>query len=120
VIVVALGEKLLIGLPGNPVSALVVFDQFVRPYLRRLAGEERALPAGPRLSARMARSYGSDAGKEDYVRVRVVSDENGYLAEPVLGKSTLMMTLVHADGIVVVPENVEGLEQGEVVEVLLF
>jgi molybdopterin molybdotransferase len=120
VIIVALSEKLMIGLPGNPVSALVVFDQFVRAYLRRLAGETRALPQRARLTARLTRSYSSDAGKEDYVRVRVTQDESGYLAEPLLGKSTLMMTLVEADGLVVVPENVEGLESGEWVEVMLF
>ena len=120
VIAVALREKLLIGLPGNPVSALVVFDQFVRPYLRRLSGEVRSLPAGAQVMARLARSCASDAGKEDYVRVRLVRDEAGYRAEPLLGKSTLMMTLVEADGLVTIPENVEGLEEGEWVEVSLF
>lgn len=120
VIAVALGEKLLIGLPGNPVSALVVFEQFVRPYLRRLAGEERALPGGARISARFTRSYASDPGKEDYVRVRVTREGDTYAAEPLLGKSTLMMTLVEADGLVVVPEGVEGVEEGETVEVQLF
>jgi molybdopterin molybdotransferase len=117
VILVGLEDRLLVGLPGNPVSALIVFERFLRPYLRRLAGEERVLPSGARLSARLTRSYSSDPGKEDYVRVRVTESEEGYLAEPLLGKSTLIMTLVEADGLVVVPENVEGLEAGERVEV---
>jgi molybdopterin molybdotransferase len=120
VIAVAVGEKLLIGLPGNPVSALLVFDRFVRPYLRRLAGEARVLPAGPRLPAVLSRSCASDPGKEDYVRVRAEPGPDGYRAEPLLGKSTLIMTLVSADGIIVIPEGVEGLEAGEPVEVLLF
>jgi molybdopterin molybdotransferase len=120
VIVVAAGERLLVGLPGNPVSALVVFEQFIRPYVRRLSGEERTLPEGSRITARLTRSYSSDAGKEDYVRVRVAATPVGYAAEPLLGKSTLLMTLVEADGLVVVPENVEGLEAGELVEVLLY
>jgi molybdopterin molybdotransferase len=120
VIVVALGERLLVGLPGNPVSALIVFQQFVVPYLRRLSGEARCLPGGARVPARLTRSYASDAGKEDYVRVRLLSGADGYQAEPLLGKSTLMMTLVEADGVVVVPEHLEGLEAGETVEVLLF
>jgi len=120
VIAVALEDRLLVGLPGNPVSALIVFDQFIRPYLRRLAGEARALPATARLSATLTRSYGSDPGKEDYVRVRLLEGPDGYQAEPLLGKSTLMMTLVEADGLVVVPANVEGREAGETVEVILF
>lgn len=117
VIVVALEERLLIGLPGNPVSALVVFEQFVRPYLRRLSGEARILPDQPRVYARLARSYRSDAGKEDYVRVRLVSGPEGLSAEPLLARSVLMMSLVEADGVVVVPTHVEGLEAGETVEV---
>jgi molybdopterin molybdotransferase len=120
VIAVALGEKLLVGLPGNPVSALVVFDRFIRPYVRRLSGESRVLPGGARIPARLARSYRSDPGKEDYVRVRVSREGEEYVAEPLLGKSTLLMTLVEGDGLVVVPENVEGLEAGEQVEVLLL
>ena len=120
VILVALGPKLMIGLPGNPVSALVVFDQFVRPYLRRLSGETRLLPERGQVAARLTRSYSSDAGKEDYVRVRLSREDDGWLAEPLLGKSTLMMTLVQADGVVVVPENVEGLEADERVVVELF
>jgi molybdopterin molybdotransferase len=120
VIAVAIGDRLLIGLPGNPVSALIVFDQFVRPYLRRLSGDERRLPDGSRLTARLSRSYASDPGKEDYVRVRVTRDGPGYAAEPLLGKSTLMRTLIEADGILVVPGGVEGLEAGEAVEVFLF
>jgi len=119
VIVVALADKLLIGLPGNPVSAMIVFDQFVRPYLRRLSGDTRTLPEAS-LAARLSRSYSSDPGKEDYVRVRVAREGDGYVAEPVLGKSTLLTTLVEADGIIVVPENVEGLEAGELVEVELY
>jgi molybdopterin molybdotransferase len=120
VIVVAVGDRLMVGLPGNPVSALVVFEQFVRPYLRRLSGERRLLPNEGSLRARLARNYSSDPGKEDYIRVRLTEDGRGWIAEPLLGKSTLMMTLVEADGLVVVPENVEGLEAGEVVEVILF
>ncbi|MFN3649598.1 MAG: gephyrin-like molybdotransferase Glp [Armatimonadota bacterium] len=120
VIAVAAGSHLLLGLPGNPVSALIVFDQFVRPYLRRLAGETRPLPSRGSIPARLSRAYASDAGKEDYVRVRLVPENDGWAAEPLLGKSTLMMTLVQADGVVVVPENVEGLEAGETVWVELL
>ena len=120
VIVVALGEQLVFGLPGNPVSALIVFQQFVAPYLRRLSGETSRLPGRPLVRARLTASYGSDPGKEDYVRVQVRETADGYVAEPLLGKSTLIMTMVEGDGIIIVPENLEGLEAGAEVDVHLF
>jgi molybdopterin molybdotransferase len=149
VIVARIGDRLLFGLPGNPVSALVVFDQFVRPYLRRLSGEgigyrvsgvgsdlptpdsryptpDALLPTNATLAATLAANVASDAGKEDYVRVRLrhegaaCSDADGWLAEPVLGKSALIATMVEADGMVVIPEGIEGLEAGEPVFVELF
>jgi molybdopterin molybdotransferase len=148
VIAVRIGARLLFGLPGNPVSALVVFDQFVQPHLRRLAGEgvqafrrsgvqddssetpnartpERLnafplLPTTPTVEARLATNVASEAGKEDYVRVRLRCDGAGYLAEPVLGKSALIATMVEADGMVIIPEGVEGLEAGVRVPVVLF
>ena len=123
VILVAAGERLLVGLPGNPVSALMVFQQFIAPYVRRLGGETTALPTRPQVRARLAVAVSSDPGKEDYLRVRLrASDDggDGYVAEPLLGKSALIMTMVAGDGIVVIPENVEGLEAGVEVDVLLF
>jgi molybdopterin molybdotransferase len=120
VIVVRVGERWVIGLPGNPVSALVVYDQFVRPLQRRLEGDTRALPAAGRVMARLATNLASEPGKEDYVRVRVRAEEDGLVTEPVLGKSALVMTLVQADGLVVIPENAEGIEAGEQVEVELY
>jgi molybdopterin molybdotransferase len=126
----AAGERLVIGLPGNPVSALIVFDQFVRPVIARLSGEaggatEPGAPATairPRGSvlARMATSCASDPGKEDYVRVRLRRAPEGMVAEPVLGKSSLIMPLVQADGLVVIPEGVEGVEADETVTVHLL
>jgi molybdopterin molybdotransferase len=117
VIVVRIGEQWVIGLPGNPVSALVVYDQFVRPLQRRLEGDTRSLPSAGRVPAHLATNLRSDPGKEDYVRVRLCETADGLLAEPVLGKSALIMTLVQADGVVVIPESVEGMEAGDLVEV---
>jgi molybdopterin molybdotransferase len=147
VIAVGIGERLCFGLPGNPVSALVVFDQFVRPHLRRLCGEgvgcwvlgvggeERdpntrqptpntyppLLPTSPTVPAVLSTNVASDPGKEDYVRVRLRwAGDDGWQAEPVLGKSALIATMVEADGMVVISEGVEGLEAGESVIVELF
>jgi molybdopterin molybdotransferase len=123
------GERLVIGLPGNPVSALIVFDQFVRPVISRLSGEAGDAENGASavagrdrgsIPARMATSCASDPGKEDYVRVRLRRSAEGLLAEPILGKSSLIMPLVQADGLVVIPEGVEGVEAGEPVIVHLL
>ncbi len=117
---------LVIGLPGNPVSALVVFQQFVRPVLRsRLSAPgtgnwEPGAGATRRVPAMMRTSCASDAGKEDYVRVRLREEGGRLVAEPVMGKSALIMPLVQADGLVRIPEGVEGVEAGEAVTVELF
>ncbi|MCL6650638.1 MAG: molybdopterin molybdotransferase MoeA, partial [Chloroflexi bacterium] len=122
VIAVSVGPRLVIGLPGNPVSALIVFQQFVVPVIERLSGVEKELSWAlrmPGVPAVMATSCASDAGKEDYVRVRLRRGPEGLIAEPVLGKSALIMPLVQADGLVVIPEGVEGIEAGEHVLVRL-
>jgi molybdopterin molybdotransferase len=152
VIAVRIRDRLLFGLPGNPVSALVVFDQFVRPHLRRLSGEgvrcsdldvlssdqpepmtgcrrpnsEPLPPSTAMLDAVLTSNVASEAGKEDYVRVKLRCEEGStgeparWVAEPVLGKSALIATMVEADGMVVIPEGVEGVEAGETVRVVLF
>lgn len=110
--------KPVFGLPGHPVSALVTFDLFVRPAIERLLG----LAARPRASvrARLTRNLASAAGREDHVRVRLVETPTGLTAEPVLGKSGLITTLVKADGTIIIPPAREGLRAGEEVEVYLL
>jgi molybdopterin molybdotransferase len=111
--------KPVIGLPGNPVSALVVAGLFVAPLLRRMLGL-REPRLSPRVHARLTANIPSEAGREDYVPVRVTGDEGSFEAEPVFGKSNLIFTLVRADGLVRVPTDANGLSAGELVEVLLF
>lgn len=111
--------KPVIGLPGNPVSALVVAGLFVTPLLRRLLGVQ-APRLIPRVTARLVTNIPSESGREDYVPVRVTGTEGDFTAEPVFGKSNLIFTLVRADGLVRVPAEAGGLPAGIVVEVLLF
>jgi molybdopterin molybdotransferase len=113
------GGKPVIGLPGNPVSALVVAGLFVTPLLRRLLGVQ-APRLIPRITARLGTNIPSEAGREDYVPVRVTGAEGDFTAEPVFGKSNLIFTLVRADGLVRVPAEASGLPAGVLVEVLLF
>ena len=107
------------GLPGNPVSAMVVFDLLVRPTLYRLAGCPTP-PEPPTTSARLARDVPSATGREDYVPVRLADGPDGPVADPVFGKSNLIFTLVRSQGLVRVPLDRSGLYAGEEVPVRLF
>ena len=108
-----------IGLPGNPVSALIVAGLFVAPVIRRLLGlREPALT--PRLPARLTANLPSQAGREDYMPVRLIAGPEGWSAQPVFGASNLIFTLVRADGLVRIPPAATGLSAGEPVDVLLF
>lgn len=111
--------KPLIGLPGNPVSAMIVYDLFGVPTLYRLQGAT-SLPRRGVVWARLAKNVASESGREDYVAARLVEREGELWAEPVFGKSNLIFTLVNADGVLKVPLNANGLEAGVMVEVRLF
>lgn len=111
--------KPVIGLPGNPVSAMVVFNLLVTPLLWHLQGLAR-LPEPQIVKARLARNVASVAGREDRVQVRLEQREDGLWAEPVFGKSNLIFLLVKADGMIKVPLDKTGLNAGELVEVRLY
>lgn len=109
----------VLGLPGNPVSAMIQFDMFGVPAIQRLLG----LPAGtarPHVWATLTQNIASESGREDYVPARLLWTADGYEAEPVFGKSNLIYTLVNADGLIKVPLNKSGLMAGETVTVTLF
>ena len=117
-ILARLGDKPILGMPGVPVSAMVIFEVFVRPLVWRLGGEPAREPWPARRRARMRRRTPSVAGREDYLRVRFVDTDGGWV-EPVLGGSAALGTLVRADGLVVVPAESEGVAEGDEVEVML-
>ena len=105
----------VIGLPGNPLSALVVFRLIGTPLVWRLAGCE-APPPEPSTRARLSRDLPSAAGRLDIVQVAV----HDGVAEPLFGPSALLSVLAKADGYVVVPEPATGLDGGTEVEVILY
>jgi molybdopterin molybdotransferase len=111
--------KVVIGLPGNPVSALVIAWLFVKPVIQELAGLRSTSPT-PVVSARLAINLASQAGREDWIPVQLLSGKDGYQAEPVFGKSNLIFSLARAHGLVRIPADATGLSAGEVVEVLLL
>jgi molybdopterin molybdotransferase len=105
----------LIGLPGNPLSALVVFRLVGVPLVWRLAGCE-VVPPEPNTRAKLSREVASVAGRLDVVQVAV---RDG-VAEPLFGASALLSVLTRADGYIVVPEPATGLDGGSQVEVVLY
>jgi molybdopterin molybdotransferase len=111
--------KPVIGLPGNPVSALVIAGLFVVPVVERLGGVRSPRPHG-QVSARLSLNLPSQAGREDWVPVRVVSTPGGTVAEPVFYKSNLIFSLARADGLVCIPADATGLAAGDEVVVTLI
>ena len=114
--------KPLLGLPGYPVSALVIFDLFAAPLIRTLGGEEAATACQFQKTARaiLKTNIASQTGREDYVRVSLVKVDGRFYATPLPNKSGAIFTLVKADGMIRIDLNQEGIEQGEEVEVILF
>ncbi|MBN1563292.1 MAG: molybdopterin molybdotransferase MoeA [Anaerolineae bacterium] len=110
--------KPVIGLPGNPVSAMVMFTLFGVPAISYLMNT--ALPRQNRMQARATVNIPSVAGREDHVPVKLVQREGEIWAEPVFGKSNLIFTLVGAAGLLKVPLNTTGLREGAWAEVVLF
>ncbi|HEX2765954.1 MAG TPA: gephyrin-like molybdotransferase Glp [Candidatus Limnocylindria bacterium] len=114
-----IGGRLLIGLPGNPVSALVVFELVVRPFLRAmqgLAGDGRM-----RLRATVEERIGKDAARRAFLRV-VVRDAGGRLVARAAGgqQSSQLRPLADANALLVVPEGAEAAEPGQSYEAILL
>jgi molybdopterin molybdotransferase len=115
--------KPVIGLPGNPASALVVAWRLVRPLVRLLGGEsvrDDALGDERELGAVLDVPLPSRPGREDYVPCRLAAAADGVLhATPVFGASNLIFTLVRADGLIAVPIDRSGIAAGERVRVIV-
>lgn len=110
-------KKPIFGLPGYPVSAMMVFDQLVADYIRKLSGAhqlQRSIVLA-KLTARVL----SARGRRELVPVKLVN-KNGLLAEPILKGSGAVTSLSTADGYIEVPLEREIVDEGEVVEVKLF
>jgi len=112
--------KALWGLPGHVVSSMIVFSRIVRPVLLHIGGLAAPTAEDIRIPARLNRNVASAQGRTDFVRVRLLHRENEWRAEPILGKSGLINTMVKSDGVIEIGKNIEGLDEGARVEVILF
>ncbi len=113
-------NKAFWGLPGHVVSAMIVFSRIVRPFIEYINGSVDSPKNKIRLVATLSRNIASAQGRVDFIRIRLNQKEGVLWAEPVLGKSGLISTMVKADGLIEIDMNTEGLDKGTQVEVILI
>ncbi|ROQ93289.1 molybdopterin biosynthesis protein [Desulfosoma caldarium] len=110
--------KPFVGLPGYPVSAIVAFEQFVRPLLYWMQG--LAEPGWTTVEAEMGRKMPSKLGLEEFLRVVVGRVQDRLVAMPLQRGAGVITSLVRADGLVQIPQESEGINEGEAVRVRLL
>jgi putative molybdopterin biosynthesis protein len=118
VVLGAIGSTPVIGAPGYPVSASLTFDIFAAPLLAGLEGA--SVTPRPVTRARLARKLASAIGVDDWVRVRLGRVGGSLVASPLPRGAGVLTSLVRADGLLVVPSDVEGHHAGDEVEVSLL
>jgi molybdopterin molybdotransferase len=112
-------HKPVIGLPGNPVSALVIAGLFVVPVVESLLGLTK-VGQHTKFQARLSTNVPSQAGREDWVAACLVSENAGYRVDPIFSKSNLIFSLVRANCMIRIPPDATGLSAGDMVEVYLL
>ena len=113
------GKPVMI-LSGNPVAVVIGFEVFARPLICKMLGMSRE-ESRPTVNAVMTRKVATALGRKTFVRVRVTMKNGEFLAEPVSARgSGAISTMIRGNGFVVVPENREGVREGELVSVRLF
>jgi molybdopterin molybdotransferase len=107
-----------LGLPGNPVSAMVSFERFARPAIRKMAGHARL--ERPRITVTLTEAVYSD-GRESYLRAVVKTTRDGYSAN-LSGRqgSHVMTSLVSANALVIIPAGVKQVSAGQAVEAMMI
>lgn len=111
-------DKVVIGVPGYPVSAYLALEWFVRPLVCKYLGIPE--PKRPTLQVKLGRRIVSTMGAEDFVRMNIGYVDGQFVANPLTRAAGVTMSLVRADGLLVVPPEELGYEQGDIVEVELY
>ena len=113
-------NKLIFCLPGFPVASLIAFETFVGPYIRYVQRFKLIEPR-PKVKARLSKGIPSVLGRRDFVRVRIEETQRGSIAIPTRSSgSGIISSTVNADGILIIPEEKEGFEKDELIDVLLY
>lgn len=113
-----INNKPVIGIPGYPVSAYLVFEEFVKPLIKKFVGEEK--DDSLYVEASFSRRVVSSLKHKDLARVNLGYVNEKLIATPLPGGAGTSMSLVKADGIAIVPKNVEGIDAGGAVRVRLL
>jgi molybdopterin molybdotransferase len=112
-------DTFVFGLPGNPVSSMVCFEQFVAPALRRMMGHTRLYRRT--LAARLTHNLKHQPGRTEFVRVTLAKEQGGYAATSTGAQgSGMLLSMARADGLMVVPAGSTGMVAGEQVIVQLL
>lgn len=112
------GKKPIIGLPGNPVSSIMIFINVVKPILDKLNNHISVITK--QIDCTLTEDVSSQTGREDYVQVSIRSTAQKTLATPVFGKSNLINTLVNSDGFITIPPETGGLYKNSLVKVKTY
>ena len=109
----------IVGLPGHPMGALVIFLAFIAPFIRRIGGERNPIPFPSRVSAVLLRNVPGSPGRLTYIPVSLTyrEDTEPPTAAPMLGKSGIISTMITSHGLLMIPENREGYAQGDTVTI---
>lgn len=110
--------KPVIGIPGYPVSAFLVMDVFVKPLIQKYIGLDEVETGY--IKAQLSRRVVSSLKHKELVRVNLGYVNEKLIATPLSSGAGVSMSLVKADGIAIIPRNVEGVEAGEILDVELF
>jgi len=113
-----INNKAVIGIPGYPVSAWVVMENIVKPIIRKSIYKE--VVKKEIIEATLSKRVMSTLKYEEFVRVKLGLINNQYVATPIKRGAGTITTLVNADGVIRVPQNVEGINEGEKVEIELL
>ncbi|MCX7966038.1 MAG: molybdopterin molybdotransferase MoeA [Syntrophorhabdaceae bacterium] len=114
-----LWNKPVFGLPGHPASCIIVAIRFVLPFLKKMEGEASWRYKGL-YTGILTTNVPSALGIEEYVEITAEKEHDKILVTPLFSKSSVISTFTRAEGYIVVPEDKEGLEKNEMVEVFSF
>jgi molybdopterin molybdotransferase len=116
-IVGKIGSKAVFGLPGQPVSALIIFHTLVKDLIYELYGIHQPQPY---IVGQLATNIASAPGKEHYVMVGISQENNKNVVTPVHGKSGMLTMMTKSIGYIRIEQNQEGIYKGAEVKVFLF